>query len=50
MYKVTVVVKGPLGNLYLPITQQDKRADADRDAEALKKLNEAYKFAVIDED
>jgi hypothetical protein len=50
MYKVMVVVKGPLNNIYLPLTQQDKRSDADRDADVLKKLNENYKFAVVDEE
>lgn len=50
MYKVMVVVNGPLSKYYFPITQQERKADAERDVEALKAINEGYKFAIMDED
>jgi hypothetical protein len=50
MYKVMVVVQNKLGKCYLPIIEQDKKVDADREVEALKTLNPGCKFAIMDED
>jgi hypothetical protein len=50
MYRVMVVVQNKLGKVYLPIVEQDKKADADREAESLKQLNPGCKFAIMDED
>lgn len=50
MYKVMVVVNTKLGKSYFPVTEQDKKSDAERDIEALKSLNDGYKFAIMDED
>jgi hypothetical protein len=50
MFKVMAVIQTKLGKSYFPITEQEKKADAERDIVTLKELNPGYKFAIMDED
>jgi hypothetical protein len=49
MYKSMIVVQSKLGKIYIPVTEQEKKADAERDIEIMEPLNPGYKFAVLDE-
>lgn len=49
MYKIMVVVRSQISPLYLPITAQEDKADAEQDIEMLRELNPQYKFAIMEE-
>ncbi len=50
MFQVMVVISGSLGKQYAPVALADKKADAEREKEALAERNPGYKFAIMDED